>query len=161
MTEHLIHIGYFTLHLQSGRFYIGIHSTSNPNDGYLGSGADLVKAIRANGRDQFRRIDVAWFDSRAEASAWEAAAVSPEVVRNPMSFNIATGGGNPEIPAEQPTADALPIFNATRQSLARPSPSGQGSGALAGKHLETLTASPIPDVILVPPPPSRVCIGGC
>lgn len=97
MTGSLMHIGYLTLHLLSGRFYIGIHSTDNLEDGYLGSGVDLTKAISANGSDQFRRFDIARFDSRADASEWEAAVVTPEVVANPMSFNLIVGGGNPDI----------------------------------------------------------------
>lgn len=102
MTGSLMHIGYLTLHLPSGRFYIGIHSTDNLVDGYLGSGAELTKAIRANGLDQFRRFDIAYFDSRADASDWEAAVVTSEVVANPMSFNLIVGGGNPDICVDRP-----------------------------------------------------------
>ena len=82
-----MHIDYLTLHLPSEWFYIGIHSTEDLDDGYLGSGVDLVTAIRANGLEQFHRFDIAHFDSRADACEWDAAVVTPEVVANPMSFN--------------------------------------------------------------------------
>lgn len=163
MTKPLIHIGYLTLHLPSGRFYIGIHSTADPDDGYLGSGPDLLKAIRANGQDHFRRFEIARFESRAAASDWEAAVVSSEVVSNPMSFNLSVGGGNPQIPAERPSgdADSLPIFAPVdaRPSPARPSPPRRRSTASAERRFETLRVPPVPEAILVPPPPSRVCIG--
>lgn len=168
MTKHIIHIGYLTLHLQSGRFYIGIHSTDDPDDGYLGSGPDLIKAIRANGQDQFKRFEIARFDSRAAASEWEAAVVTSEVVKNPMSFNLAVGGGNPQIPAERPSGDvdSLPIFalvdarpSSARPSPIRPLPPRQHSTASVERRFETLAVPPIPEAILAPPPPSRVCIG--
>lgn len=165
MTKHLIHIGYLTLHVPSGRFYIGIHSTTDPDDDYLGSGPDLLKAIRANGQDQFKRFEIARFDSRAAASEWEAAVVSSEVVKNPMSFNLAVGGGNPQIPAEQPSGDGdgdgLPIFARAdaRPSPVRPLPPRPRSATSTERRFETPAVPPVPEAILAPPPPSRVRIG--
>lgn len=46
---------YKTTNLVNGKFYVGKHSTDNLNDGYLGSGNFLKKAIKKNGRKNFKR----------------------------------------------------------------------------------------------------------
>ena len=88
------HIGYQTHHLPTGRYYIGIHSTDDLDDGYLGSGRAFLRAVKKHGRDQFRRHLVKEFATRAEACEWETAVVTAEVVADPRSFNCKTGGGN-------------------------------------------------------------------
>ena len=87
------HIGYQTHHLPTGRYYIGIHSTDNLEDGYLGSGPGLKAAVKRHGRAEFRRRIVKEFATRAEACEWEAATVTMQVVEDPRSFNLQTGGG--------------------------------------------------------------------
>ena len=86
------HIGYQTHHLPTGRYYIGIHSTEDLDDGYLGSGKHLRRAVRKHGRGEFRRHLVKVFATREEAEAWEAEIVTDAVVRDPRSFNLKTGG---------------------------------------------------------------------
>lgn len=75
-----MHIGYLTLHLPSGQYYIGVHSAENLADGYLGSGVGLVKATRANGSDQFHRFDIVRLDNRDDACEWEVAVITPELL---------------------------------------------------------------------------------
>jgi hypothetical protein len=43
------HFIYKTTNLLNNKFYIGMHSTSNLKDGYLGSGTHLRYAIRKYG----------------------------------------------------------------------------------------------------------------
>ena len=45
---------YKTTNLLDGKYYVGCHQTKNPNDGYLGSGKHLKRAIKKYGFDNFK-----------------------------------------------------------------------------------------------------------
>ena len=63
----MLHFTYQTKNMLNEKNYVGIHSTKNLNDGYLGSGIALQKAIRKYGKENFTMIPLAFFDSRNEA----------------------------------------------------------------------------------------------
>ena len=52
--EKKYHYIYKTTNLKTGKFYVGMHSTNNLNDGYLGSGTRLRRSIRRNGKQNFK-----------------------------------------------------------------------------------------------------------
>jgi group I intron endonuclease len=58
MGDHEMLYVYLTENLKNGRLYIGKHS-GDPNDGYLGSGAILKKAISKYGAENFRKLILA------------------------------------------------------------------------------------------------------
>ena len=89
------HIGYQTICALNGHYYLGVHSTEDLDDGYLGSGLELKRAIKAHGKGAFSRHDVAFFDTRDEAYEWESRVVTPEVVADPRSYNRRLGGAGP------------------------------------------------------------------
>ena len=91
------HIVYRTTHIPSGHYYIGVHSTENLNDGYLGSGRLLVEALERDGPRAFKREVLREFPTRQKASDWERIVVNQGVVDDPKSFNLVRGGGNPRI----------------------------------------------------------------
>lgn len=62
---------YKTTNLKTGRYYIGVHKTDNPNDSYLGSGTLLKKAIEKYGVDSFQKEILFTFESPEEAFAKE------------------------------------------------------------------------------------------
>jgi hypothetical protein len=72
-------------------YYIGVHSTSNINDGYLGSGDRITRAIRKYGKENFTREILHIFNSREEALLKE----KQLVVVNENTYNICKGGGCP------------------------------------------------------------------
>lgn len=51
----MYYIVYKTVNTVNGKYYIGSHQAEKLDDGYLGSGVILKKAIRKHGRDSFRR----------------------------------------------------------------------------------------------------------
>ena len=79
------HIGYQTFHKATGRYYIGIHSTDDLDDGYLGSGRAFRRAVRRHGRKAFTRHVVRIFETRAEAAEWERSVVTQAVADDPRS----------------------------------------------------------------------------
>ena len=62
--EKKYHFIYKTTNVLSGRYYIGMHSTSNLDDGYLGSGNRLKLAVRKHGKENFIREILEYCESR-------------------------------------------------------------------------------------------------
>lgn len=55
----MFYLVYKTTNLVNGKFYIGSHQTTRINDGYLGSGKILKKALKKYGRQNFKREVIA------------------------------------------------------------------------------------------------------
>jgi len=75
-----------------GRFYIGVHKTTNPNDRYLGSGLHLTAAVKKYGREVFKKEVLFTFKTSEEAYAKEKELVTKELIESGQVYNIATGG---------------------------------------------------------------------
>ena len=91
------HFVYKTICTLNNKFYYGVHSTNNINDGYLGSGKRLQNAIKKYGISCFKREIIALFDSRDEALYTESTIVNEESLRNINCYNLCLGGGAPPI----------------------------------------------------------------
>ena len=63
---------YKTTNLVNGKIYIGKHETDNLDDGYLGSGKILRKAIEKYGEQNFKREILFECSTREEMNAKEA-----------------------------------------------------------------------------------------
>lgn len=83
---------YKTTNLETGMFYIGVHKTSNPNDGYLGSGLVLKAAIKKYGRKSFVKEVLFEFENSAEAYAKERELVNQNLLTSGVAYNLAIGG---------------------------------------------------------------------
>jgi hypothetical protein len=86
------HIVYKTTCLETGAFYIGMHSTDNLNDGYLGSGVRLSKSIRKYGRDKHKVEILFECISRQAASDKEKELITAELRKDPACMNCGPGG---------------------------------------------------------------------
>lgn len=90
--EKKYHFIYKTTNLLSGRYYIGMHSTDNLDDGYLGSGNRLILAIRKHGKDNFKREILEFCDNRNSLRLRESEIVNLDEVSKKECMNLAVGG---------------------------------------------------------------------
>ena len=76
----------------NGKFYIGIHTTDNLDDGYFGSGKRLRIAIAKYGKENFIKENLEFFNSLNEALDAERKIVTAEFCKRDDTYNIAIGG---------------------------------------------------------------------
>lgn len=86
------HFIYKTTNLLNGKYYVGMHSTSNLKDGYLGSGKRLRYSIKKYGIENFKLEIVEWFDSRIELAKREKELVNEQLLTDDMCMNLKIGG---------------------------------------------------------------------
>lgn len=90
--EKKYHFIYKTTNLKTGKFYVGIHSTNNLNDGYLGSGTRLRRSIRRNGKENFKIEHLQFFDNRTDLVNREKELVNEELLKDAVCMNLKPGG---------------------------------------------------------------------
>lgn len=76
----------------TNKIYVGVHATDNLDDGYLGSGIHIERAVKKYGADNFERTIVKFFDNEVDMFLAEADVVTPEFVKEDTNYNIAPGG---------------------------------------------------------------------
>jgi hypothetical protein len=75
-----------------GMTYIGCHATNNLNDGYLGSGKHITRAIKKYGKDFFTRRIIKEFDNPEGMFDLERSLVTEEYVKDKNTYNLVVGG---------------------------------------------------------------------
>lgn len=83
---------YKTVNNFTVQYYIGVHRTDNIDDGYIGSGRQLLKAVRELGKSNFKTYILEFAETDQEAFALEKKYVTKEIVNDPLSYNMTTGG---------------------------------------------------------------------
>lgn len=86
------HFIYKTTNKLSGKFYIGRHSTNDLEDGYLGSGTYLNRAIQQHGIENFEREILEFTDTFESLVELETKYVNMDLVLSEQSYNLAVGG---------------------------------------------------------------------
>lgn len=86
-------IVYETTNVVNGKIYVGVHSTDDISDGYLGSGVNLKRAIKKYGRQSFTRKIIGTYQTKVEAFAIEASIVTEDFIKQPHVYNATCGGG--------------------------------------------------------------------
>ena len=79
-------------HNETGKIYIGKHQTENVNDGYMGSGKHIRRALRKYGPDAFTKTILFDFSTVDEMNAKERELVTEEFCRRTDTYNICEGG---------------------------------------------------------------------
>ncbi len=90
--EKKYHFIYKTTNLLSGKYYIGMHSTDNLEDGYMGSGKRLRYSINKYGKESHKREILEFLDSREELKKKEREIVSLNEIAKKECMNIMLGG---------------------------------------------------------------------
>lgn len=76
----------------NNKIYIGIHSTNNLNDKYMGSGGPLSRAKEKYGLENFEREILEFFPNGDLMNEAEAAIVTKEFIKRPDVYNAVPGG---------------------------------------------------------------------
>jgi hypothetical protein len=87
-TRKKYHFIYKTTNLLSGRYYIGMHSTDDLNDGYLGSGTYLRRSINKHGKENHSIEILEFLNSREELAAREREIVSLQEIAKKECMNL-------------------------------------------------------------------------
>lgn len=86
------YIIYKITNIINGMIYIGQHTTSDINDGYMGSGVYLKMAINKYGIDNFKKEILFYCDSFDEMNNKEREIVNEEFIKRTDTYNISVGG---------------------------------------------------------------------
>lgn len=86
------HFIYKTTCLTTEKFYVGMHSTDNLDDGYLGSGKILGYSRKKYGDESHRLEILEHCDSRDELKRREKEIVNEDLLADPLNMNLMFGG---------------------------------------------------------------------
>lgn len=76
----------------SGKYYIGMHSTDDLEDGYFGSGKILWHSINKHGKEKHVMEIMEFHESRTAVKERERELVNEELLKDPLCMNIKRGG---------------------------------------------------------------------
>lgn len=88
----MYHIVYLTTNLVNDKFYIGVHSTYNLEDGYLGSGIAILRAIKKYGKKSFKQQILFYCLNADDAYNIEKNIVDYYFINNCKTYNLVLGG---------------------------------------------------------------------
>ena len=84
---------YKTTNLINGKYYYGMHSTDNLNDGYMGSGTHLKRSFEKYGKENFNTEILEFLSNKQELLKREKEIINEEVLNDSKSMNLQPGGG--------------------------------------------------------------------
>lgn len=90
--EKKYHFIYKTTNILSGKYYIGMHSTNDLDDGYLGSGTRLRYSINKHGKENFIREILEFLPTREELKNRETEIVNLNEIAKINCINLKVGG---------------------------------------------------------------------
>lgn len=76
-----------------GKYYIGMHSTSDLEDGYFGSGKLITRSIKKYGVDKHSKEILEFVSDRISLKEREKELITEEIVNDPLCMNLQLGGG--------------------------------------------------------------------
>lgn len=76
----------------NGKIYVGVHQTANLQDGYMGSGKVIQRALAKHGVENFTKVILETFEDEKSMYAREAELVNDEFLSREDVYNIRRGG---------------------------------------------------------------------
>ena len=86
------HTVYLITNLKNSKIYVGVHSTKNAMDDYMGSGYHLKFSQKKYGIENFKKEIIAIFDNRKDALELEKGIVNEDFVKRDDTYNLMRGG---------------------------------------------------------------------
>ena len=90
--EKIYHYIYKTINLLNGKYYYGMHSTDNLNDGYLGSGKRLKRSVNKHGKENHKVEILEFLIDRKELAKREKEIVNLNEIAKEDCMNLIIGG---------------------------------------------------------------------
>ena len=86
------HYIYQTTNNLNSKIYIGVHSTDNLKNGYIGSGTHLKRAIKKYGKHNFTKKILEYFPNSFDLYNREREIVNESFITNTNTYNMKLGG---------------------------------------------------------------------
>lgn len=101
----------------TGRYYIGMHATSNLEDGYIGSGRRLKYSIQKHGLENHTKEILEFLPDQTSLVNREIQLVNEDLLMDPNCMNLMKGGEGGFISVEQQKRRAIAAGKATALKL--------------------------------------------
>ena len=139
MAKGYVHYIYKIVNVLTNKYYIGMHTTSNIDDGYMGSGKILKRSINKHGIEHHKKIILEYADTREDLIKREIEIVNDELLNDPLSMNIRLGGkGGGGWTSQQQKENNKKSQTAQRKLYEENGDWAQRKREKAKKHFETL-----------------------
>jgi hypothetical protein len=90
--QYKYHFIYKTVNLITNKFYVGMHSTHNLEDGYLGSGKILKYSVNKYGAENHQLEILEFSEDKEKLAAREKELVNEDILKDPLCMNLKIGG---------------------------------------------------------------------
>ncbi len=91
--ERKYHYIYKITCLKNNRYYIGMHSTDNLEDGYMGGGKRIKNSVKKHGKDAHMKEILEFFEDRESLRQREIQIINEDLLNDPLCMNLQPGGG--------------------------------------------------------------------